>query len=68
MNYLKSYCENIIKPIEDMKDEVEKKYYSSILFKKKYKKLLDKLDDELFNKYQKLETMIDEEIQLLVFK
>lgn len=63
MNYLKSYCENIIKPIEDMKYEVEKKYYSSILFKKKYKNLLDKLDDELFNKYQKLETMIDEEIQ-----
>ena len=62
MNYLKSYCENIIKPIEDMKDEVEKKYYSSIFFKKSYKKLLDKLDDELFNKYKKLETMIDEEI------
>ena len=63
MNYLKSYCENIIKPIEDMKDEVEKKYYSSIFFKKSYKKSLDKLDDELFNKYKKLETMIDEEMR-----
>ena len=63
MDYLKKYCENIIKPIEDMKDEVEKKYYSSILFKKKYKKLLDRLDDELFIKYQKLETIIDEEMR-----
>ena len=63
MDYLKKYCENIIKPIEDMKDEVEKKYYSSILFKKKYKKLLDRLDDQLFIKYQKLETIIDEEMR-----
>jgi len=63
MDYLKMYCDYIIKPIEDMKNEVEKKYYSSIFFKKSYKKLLVKLNDELFSKYQKLETIIDEEFQ-----
>lgn len=63
MNYLKSYCENIIKPIENKRNEIEEKYYSSIFFKKSYKKTLDKLDDELFNKYKKLETMIDEEMR-----
>ena len=63
MNYLKSYCENIINPIENKRNEIEEKYYSAIFFKKSYKKLLDKLDDELFIKYQKLETMIDEEFQ-----
>ena len=52
MNYLKSYCENIIKPIENKRNEIEEKYYSSIFFKKSYKKSLDKLDDELFNKFK----------------
>ena len=46
-----------------MRNEILDKYYSSIFFKSKYKLLLDKVDKELMNKYDKFDDMIEEEIK-----
>lgn len=63
MDYLELYCKTIIQPLEKMRDEILDKYYSSIFFKSKYKLLLDKVDKELMNKYNKFNDMIEEEIK-----
>lgn len=63
MDYLELYCKTIIQPLEKMRDEILDKYYSSIFFKSKYKLLLDKVDKELMNKYNKFNNMIEEEIK-----
>ena len=63
MDYLELYCKTIIQPLEKMRDEILDKYYSSIFFKSKYKLLLDKVDKELMNKYDKFDDMIEEEIK-----
>ena len=63
MDYLELYCKPIIQPLEKMRDEILDKYYSSIFFKSKYKLLLDKVDKELMNKYDKFDDMIEEEIK-----
>lgn len=63
MDCLDLYCKNVIQPLENFRKEVAEKYYTSLFRKKGYKKLLDKIDDELLIKYQKLETMIDEELE-----
>ena len=63
MDCLNLYCKNVIQPLEKLRNEVAKKYYTSLFRKRGYKKLLDKMDDELLIKYRKLETMIDEEIE-----
>ena len=63
MDCLDLYCKNVIQPLENFRKEVAEKYYTSLFYKKGYKKLLDKVDDDLFNKYKKLETMIDEELE-----
>ena len=63
MDYLELYCKIIIQPLEKMRDEILDKYYSSIFFKSKYKLLLDKVDKELMNKYNKFDDMIEEEIK-----
>ena len=63
MDYLELYCKTIIQPLEKMRDEILDKYYSSIFFKSKYKLLLDKVDKELMNKYNKFDGMIEEEIK-----
>lgn len=60
MNYLELYCKTIIQPLEKMRNEILDKYYSSIFFKSKYKLLLDKVDKELMNKYDKFDDMIEE--------
>ena len=63
MNYIELYCKTVIQPLEKMRDEILDKYYSSIFFKSKYKLLLDKIDKELMNKYNKFDDMIEEEIK-----
>ena len=63
MDYLELYCKTIIQPLEKMRNEILDKYYSSIFFKSKYKLLLDKVDKELMNKYNKFDDMIEEEIK-----
>ncbi len=63
MNYIELYCKTIIQPLEKMRDEILDKHYSSIFFKSKYKLLLDKIDEELMNKYNKFDDMIEEEIK-----
>ena len=63
MNYIELYCKTVIQPLEKMRDEILDKYYSSIFFKSKYKLLLDKVDKELMNKYDKFDDMIEEEIK-----
>ena len=63
MDYLELYCKTIIQPLEKMRNEILDKYYSSIFFKSKYKLLLDKVDKELMNKYDKFDDMIEEEIK-----
>lgn len=63
MDYLELYCKTIIQPLEKIRDEILDKYYSSIFFKSKYKLLLDKVDKELMNKYNKFNDMIEEEIK-----
>ena len=63
MNYLELYCKTVIQPLEKMRNEILDKYYSSIFFKSKYKLLLDKVDKELMNKYDKFDDMIEEEIK-----
>lgn len=63
MDYLELYCKTIIQPLEKMRNQILDKYYSSIFFKSKYKLLLDKVDKELMNKYDKFDDMIEEEIK-----
>lgn len=63
MDYLELYCKTVIQPLEKMRNEILDKYYSSIFFKSKYKLLLDKVDKELMNKYDKFDDMIEEEIK-----
>lgn len=63
MNYIELYCKTVIQPLEKMRNEILDKYYSSIFFKSKYKLLLDKVDKELMNKYDKFDDMIEEEIK-----
>lgn len=64
MDYLETYKNCVIKPLEDIKAEVIKKYCKSFFFKKKYAKLLDKVEAELINKYQKYYEMCAEEYEL----
>lgn len=53
MDYLEDYRWLVIKPLEEMKEEVIRKYFKSFFFKKHYKELLDKIEVELISKYEK---------------
>lgn len=51
----------VIEPLEDMKAKVIKEYFTTHFFKKYYKELLDKIEEELIDKYQKYyEMSVDE--------
>lgn len=63
MNYIELYCKTVIQPLEKMRDEILYNYHSSVFFKFKYKILLDQIDKELMNKYNKFDDMIEEEIK-----
>ena len=61
MDYLEDYRRLVIKPLEEMKEEVIQKYFKSFFFKKRYKELLDKIEVELISKYEKYyEMSVDE--------
>ena len=61
MDYLEDYRRLVIKPLEEMKEEVIQKYFKSFFFKKRYKELLDKIEVELISKYEKYYEMSDDE-------
>ena len=53
MEYLESYKKLIIRPLEEYKRNIIRKYEKSLFFKKYYEKMLDKIEEELMIKYQK---------------
>ena len=61
MDYLEDYRKMIIEPLEEMKKEVIVKYEKSFFLKNHYEKLLDKIENELMNKYQKFYEMSEDE-------
>lgn len=63
MNYLEDYSRLVIKPLEDFKKEVISRYMRSFFFKKQYQELLDKIEIELINKYEKFYKMSVEEYE-----
>lgn len=62
MDYLDDYRKMIIEPLEKMKKDIIIKYEKTFFFKKHYEKLLDKIENELMNKYQRFYEMSEEEI------
>ena len=62
MDYLDDYRKMIIEPLEKMKKDIIIKYEKTFFFKKHYEELLDKIENELMNKYQKFYEMSEEEI------
>ena len=63
MDYLEDYSNLVIKPLEDFKNEVIRKYDKSFFFKKHYEELLDKIEIELIKKYEKYYEMSIDEIE-----
>lgn len=63
MDYLEDYINLVIKPLEDFKNEVIRKYDKSFFFKKHYEELLDKIEIELIKKYEKYYEMSIDEIE-----
>ena len=62
MDYLDDYRKMIIEPLEKMKKDIIVKYENSFFFKKRYEKLLDKIENELMSKYQRFYEMSEDEI------
>lgn len=63
MDYLDDYSRLVIKPLEEFKKKIIRKYIKSFFFKKHYEELLDKIEIELINKYQKFYDMSMEEYE-----
>lgn len=63
MDYLDDYRRFIIEPLEIFKKDITRKYVKSIFFKKRYSDLLDKIEVELINKYQRYYDMSVEECE-----
>lgn len=63
MDCLEDYRRLVIKPLEDMKAEVIKKYFTTFFFRKSYSELLDKIENELIIKYQRYYEMSVEEYE-----
>lgn len=63
MEYLESYKKLIIRPLEEYKRNIIRKYEKSLFFKKYYEKMLDKIEEDLMNKYQKYYDMGINEIE-----
>lgn len=63
MDCLEDYRRLVIKPLEDMKAEVIKKYFTTFIFRKSYRELLDKIENELIIKYQRYYEMSVEEYE-----
>lgn len=66
MNLIKMYCDFVIKPIEEEVKMLRSKVYSKNFFdwisRDLYKLYLQKNEKLLFDSYQKLGEMIDEEL------
>ena len=62
MDSLDDYRKMIIEPLEKMKKDIIVKYENSFFFKKRYEKLLDKIENELMSKYQRFYEMSEDEI------
>lgn len=63
-NFQKDYIEHIIKPLEELRNEARAKYLSTLFFgKKKYKVIMDNLDELLIEKYNKFYEMSVEELE-----
>ena len=62
MDSLDDYRKMIIEPLEKMKKDIILKYENSFFFKKRYEKLLDKIENELMSKYQRFYEMSEDEI------
>ena len=62
MNYSDDYRRLIIEPLEEYKRELMVKFEKTFFFKKLYEELLNKVETELLNKYQKYYDMCMEEI------
>ncbi len=67
MDYLDDYRKMIIEPLEEMKKDLIKKYEKSFFFKKHYEELIDKVETELMNKYEKFYEMSMDEIKFQEF-
>lgn len=63
MDYLEDYRKLIIEPLEDYRRNLIVKYEKTIFFKKIYEELLDKIEVELINKYQRYYDMSVEECE-----
>lgn len=63
LNCLYDYIKLVIKPLEEFKKKIIRKYIKSFFFKKHYEELLDKIEIELINKYQKFYDMSMEEYE-----
>lgn len=63
MDYLDDYSRLVIKPLEEFKKKIIRKYIKSFFFKKQYQELLDKIEIELINKYEKFYKMSVEEYE-----
>ena len=63
MDYLEDYRSMVIKPLEDMKAEVIRKYFKTFFFKKHYEELLNKIEADLISKYEKYYEMSVEEYE-----
>ena len=63
MNYSDDYRRLIIEPLEEYKRELMVKFEKTFFFKKLYEELLNKVETELLNKYQKYYDMCMEEIE-----
>lgn len=56
-NFVKLYYDNVVKVVENERDQVK----NARLTKKQKEEMLKKYDDLLYQKYLKLEQIIDEE-------
>ena len=63
MDHLDNYRKLIIEPLEEMKKNLIRKYEKSFFFKKHYEELIDKVETELMNKYEKFYEMSEDEIK-----
>lgn len=63
MDYLDDYRRLVIEPLEEFKKKIIRKYIKSFFFKKQYQELLDKIEIELINKYEKFYKISVEEYE-----
>lgn len=62
---LKLYCDNVLKPIETERNKILYKVYNKnifdILYRKHYRKMLEKYDELYFDALRKFEKFMEED-------